>query len=151
MLWIIGAVLLSRLFFIFVDKTYDMIEAKTNAITPNDAVMNAAIEAAGEKAKQLGQELNCNVFPLVFLDTENNEVVTGFIKEPPRFVKLRLMDKYMTNQFSAGSDIVDGYLIKEHSDPRIYSEKSEHDAFYLGAVMAANDTVKMVVNQFKKK
>ena len=83
-------------------------------------------------------------------DTETNEDVVGFIKEPPRFVKLRVMDKGLTAPATAAAEIVDAYLIKEESDVRIYSETAD-DKFYLGATMEAYNMVSMAVNQFKKK
>jgi hypothetical protein len=53
--------------------------------------------------------------------------------------------------FSAAAEMLDSVLLKEHSDPRIYSERSEDDKIYLGAVMAAYDLVKFSVNTLKKK
>jgi len=47
--------------------------------------------------------------------------------------------------------MLDSVLIKEESDPRIYSERSEDDEIYLGAVMAALDLIKVGQNTLKKK
>jgi len=109
---------------------------------------NEEIEA---KALELGVKHNCKVFPLVFKDIEGGEDVIGFLKEPPRFVKMRVMDKGLTNPVSAASEVVDAYLIKEDSDSRIYSEAPENDVYFIGATMEAYGIVKMAINQFKKK
>ena len=45
------------------------------------------------KAEQLSKTLNCTVKPLVFVDAETKEEVVGFVKEPDRLLKLRMLDK----------------------------------------------------------
>ena len=61
------------------------------------------------------------------------------------------MDKGLTNPITAASEIVDAYLIKEESDPRIWDEKQVNDKYYIGAAYEAYNLVTMAVNQFKKK
>ena len=102
------------------------------------------------KAEELTQKNGVKVHPIQF-KTEDGEDVLGFIKEPPRFVKMRVMDKGLVSPVTAASEIVDAYLIKEESDSRIYDEKPENDKYYLGAVMEAYSLVTMAVNQLKKK
>ncbi len=109
---------------------------------------NEEIEA---KAVELGVKHGCKVFPIVFKDVNGGDDVVGYIQEPPRFVKMRVMDKGLTQPISAASEVVDAYLIKEASDPRIFSEAPENDVYYIGATMEAYSLVKMAVNQFKKK
>lgn len=102
------------------------------------------------KAQQLSEKHNCIVHPIVFNINEDEQIL-GFIKEPPRFVKLRVMDKGLTAPATAAAEVVDGFLIKEESDVRIYDEKPENDKYYLGATMEAYNMITMAVNQFKKK
>ena len=107
-------------------------------------------QQAEEKANALALHLNTKVHPLVFKD-ENDVFITGFIKEPSRQVKLAVLDKSVMGGFSAASEMLDAILLKEHSDPRLSSERPEDDKIYLGAVMAAYDLVKFSINTFKKK
>jgi hypothetical protein len=107
-------------------------------------------EEIQEKAGELGQRENCKVHPLIFMAEENDRVI-GFIKEPPRHVKLRVMDKGLTSPATAAAEVVDAYIIKDASDPRIWDENSENDKYYLGATMEAYNMINMAVNQFKKK
>ena len=104
------------------------------------------------KADELTQREGCKVHPLVFIasNDEQKEVI-GFIKEPPRFVRLRVMDKGLTSPISAASEVLDSYLLKDVSDVRIFDEKPENDAYYLGATMEAYNLINMSINQFKKK
>ena len=102
------------------------------------------------KADELSKIHNCKVHPLVFKASESDEVI-GFIKEPPRFVKLRVMDKGLTAPISASAELVDAYLIKEASDSRIYDENPDNDKYYMGAAMEAYNLITLSVNQFKKK
>ena len=45
------------------------------------------------KSQELSVKHSCNVFPIVFKDANGGDDVVGYIKEPPRFVKMRVMDK----------------------------------------------------------
>lgn len=106
-------------------------------------------EEIQSKADELTVKHGVKVHPLVF-KVKDEEQVVGFLKEPPRFVKMRVMDKGMTSPMSAASEIVDAYLIKEESDARIYSEASENDKYYLGAAYEAYQMVELAVNLVKK-
>ena len=103
------------------------------------------------KAESLSINHNCIVHPIVFQEPESDERIVGFLKEPPRHVKLRVLDKGMTSPMTASAEMIDAYLIREDSDARIWDEKPENDKYYLGATMVANDLIKMSINQFKKK
>ncbi len=100
-----------------------------------------------EKAQELSLKLNCTVLPIVFLDEETDEEIVGYIKEPSRVVKLRVMDKAMTSPVTAASELFESVFLADDSDKRIMSE----DKYYLGATMEAFKTVEMAVNTFKKK
>jgi len=111
----------------------------------------SAKEIAEEKAKQLSEQLGVKVHALVFKETEESPEVIGFIKEPSRSVKYAVLDKSVMGGFSAAAEMLDVILLKEHSDPRIYSERSEDDKINIGAAMAAYDLVKFSQNLAKKK
>lgn len=104
-------------------------------------------EWANERAQQLTEQLNVKVHPIVFKESEEAEPVIGFLKEPNRMVKLAVLDKTLMGSFSAAAEMLDVILIKDESDPRLYSEKPEHDKFYLGAVKAAQDLIQISIEQ----
>lgn len=106
-------------------------------------------EEIQDKANEIGTRIGANVIPMVF-EVEGEQII-GYLQEPPRFVKLKMLDKSISSPISAASDILDAYLIREESDPRIYSEKPENDKYYIGATFVANKSVQMAVDQFKKK
>jgi hypothetical protein len=103
------------------------------------------------RAAQLSEKFGVKVHPLVFKDPESENTIIGFMKEPSRQVKLAVLDKAVMGGFSAAAEMLETILIREESDPRIYSDKSEDDNIYLGAVMAAYNIVQFSVNQAKKK
>jgi hypothetical protein len=107
-------------------------------------------EQINEKAGELTTKVGCKVHPLIFM-AEGEDKVVGFIKEPPRHVKLRVMDKGLSQPATAASEVVEAFLIKEESDSRIWDEKPENDKYYLGATMEAYNMINMAINQFKKK
>ncbi len=117
-----------------------------------DEKMQQALKEAEEKALQLTETLKVKVHPMVFKDPDNDEIIVGFIKEPSRMQKIAVMDKMtMGGTYSAGSELLDIILIREESDSRIYSEKSEDDKIYLGAVSAAADTIRLLIDQSRAK
>ena len=61
------------------------------------------------------------------------------------------MDRAITKSVIACAEILEAYLIKEHSDSRIYDGVSENDRYYHGAVLEIYNMVKVSTNQFKKK
>lgn len=111
----------------------------------------SAVELANEKAKQLSEELKTTVHPIVFKDEESGADIIGFLKEPSRLQKLAVLDKSVMGSFSAAGELLEAILLKEHSDPRIYSERAEDDKIYMGAVMACYNLIKFSANLAKKK
>ena len=108
-------------------------------------------EQVQAKADELQIREGCQVHPLVFVDTDTDTQVIGFVKEPSRMVKLRVLDKGLISPVTAAAELLDAVLIKDVSDARIWDEKPENDKIYLGAVMACYETIQLSTNQFKKK
>lgn len=113
--------------------------------------MSTTNELAQAKAEELTLKLGIKVYPIVFRDEDTDEELVGYLKEPARIVKLRVLDKALSGFVSAANELLDIIIIKEESDPRMYSERPEDDKFVIGATMAANDLIKSSINQFKKK
>lgn len=107
-------------------------------------------EQIKEKSVELQKTYGCNIYPIVFMLNEADQVI-GFMKEPPRIVKLRVLDKSLTSPMTAASECLESVLIENESDPRILSEKAEHDKIYLGACVEATKIIEFCANQFKKK
>lgn len=116
-----------------------------------DEKLKQAQDLAAAKAIALSDELKVKVHPMVFFVEKDNEPVVGFFKEPNRMVKLAVMDKFTAGFYSACAQALDAVLIKEHSDPRISSERPEDDNYYMGAVMAVSELIQFAANQVDKK
>ena len=110
------------------------------------------VEQAEQRAKELTEEKGRTVFPLAFKETEDDDsdLIVGFLENPKRIVKRRAFDKANISQSAAGEELIAACLIKEESDPRITSEKEEHDHIVLGAEVAAMQCVRLALNQIKK-
>lgn len=107
--------------------------------------------AAQARALELSAQINIKVHALVFMAPDEEEPVVGFVKEPSRAVKMSVMDKSLVGMYSASGEMLDVILLKEFSDSRIYSERAEDDKYYLGAVMAVYELIKVSVNVADKK
>lgn len=91
------------------------------------------------------------VHSFIFVPKEGDYIV-GYIKEPERITKLRVIDMYHEGQTTgAGEAVLKTCLLTEESDKRILSEAIENDSAYIGAVMKCNEIVKFYVDQIKKK
>lgn len=105
-----------------------------------------------EKSKQLSLHYKARVIPIILRDEENEGAwIVGYMKEPNRITKLRMLDKSMQGMISAAAELFEVCILKEESDGRIYSDRPEHDKYYIGASLAANNFVQTSIDQFKKK
>lgn len=116
-------------------------------------VKKTILEQAEEKAEQLTIEYKekgvFKIHAVVFKSGE--EDIIGFIKEPSRMAKMAVLDKAMLGGYSAAEEILDSVLLKEHSDPRMFSESQEFDDIHMGLVMAVYNLIKFKTNTLKKK
>jgi hypothetical protein len=106
-----------------------------------------------EKAKQLTDKMGAKVHPILFYPSEEGvDPIKGYIKDPPRLAKIRILDKsYQVGEFSASAEMLDLCLIKEESDPRLYSEDQQYDHIYLGACYECQKLIRIATSQVKKK
>jgi hypothetical protein len=117
-----------------------------------------AVQAADEKAARISAARgNVKIIPLIFYregDTETQaDPVIGFLQDPPRLTKLRLMDEAQKRgEMEVAADLLNIALIKEESDYRLSSENQEFDDVFIGACLAASiGIVRFALNQHKKK
>lgn len=115
-----------------------------------DEVVKSTSEIMEAKALEIQERLGVyKVYPLLFI--EKGEEIKGYFKEPSRQAKIAIMDKSVMGGYSAVEEILPTVIIKEESDPRILSEKQEHDRIFMGALMAVYDKIKYSTNELKKK
>lgn len=108
-------------------------------------------EEIQSKATALEDKYKCKIHPMLFQSEEGGEQIIGFLREPARIVKMRVLDKTVTSPMTASSELLEACLCIEESDPRILSERPEHDKIYIGACMSASNIIKFSQDQFKKK
>lgn len=104
------------------------------------------------KADELTAKHGVKVTPILFFNKIETDPVKGYLKEPSRLAKVRILDR--SNQlgdFSAAAEMLDICLIKEDSDTRLYSESQEFDEIYLGALNECQKLIRISLNQIKKK
>lgn len=106
----------------------------------------AEVEA---KAEELSKRENTKVYPFLFMK-EDNTPVMGYIKEPNRFAKIRLLDKgEQIGNYTAAAEMLELCLLPE-SDPRIKSDLPENDHIFFGACLECQKIIRIAVNQIKK-
>jgi len=102
------------------------------------------------KAEELTLREGVKVYPMIFPQASGVDVV-GYLKEPSRMTKIRVMDKAMSMPITASYELFEACLLSADSDAIFTSERPEHDAFILGATMAAYNLVIIAVDSYKKK
>lgn len=113
--------------------------------------------AAEAKAAELTAKHGRRVIPIIFYregDAENMaDPVIGFLKEPERLTKQRIIDEgSRRGEMEVAGDLLGIALIKEESDYRLSSDNQEFDDVYFGACVAASQQIiRVAINQYKKK
>lgn len=109
-------------------------------------------EEVKKKAEDLSEKFGVKVHAMTFRGVDENDLVVGFVKEPPFLVKARAMDKtYGGMGFTAGIEIMEACLIKDETDPRILSILPVNDNFKMGAAKFCGDLVKLALDLTEKK
>jgi len=123
-----------------------MEDTKTIAPDPVEELRLANIKA-NAKVKELCERFNVKtIHALVFRVSKDEPICIGYMRDPHRAVKLRILDSSLQSAYTTCGNCLETYLIVEESDPRIL----EDDAFYLGAAKCLLDTVETAGNMFKK-
>lgn len=97
------------------------------------------------KAEELSKQLNVKVHAICFV--EDDEFITGFMREPDRMVKTKYLDKAVVSLASAAGELLEVCLLREHSDSRILT----NDNHYFGACAIVNTLVQASQNVISKK
>lgn len=105
------------------------------------------------KAEALSASRGKRVHAIIVSIPDSDDKIVGYLDEPSRQAKMASFDELATSGsvMSAGEMILKSSIIKEESDPRIYSDASENDAIYLGACLKCNSLAKAYAAEIKKK
>ena len=105
-----------------------------------------------DKAEELSKREGVKVTGILFYQGGNvHDPIKGYLKEPTRTAKLRIMDKSdQSGNYSAGAEMLEFCLLKADSDPRLSSEAPQYDDIFMGAVLAAQGLIQASINQVKK-
>lgn len=109
-------------------------------------------ETIKAKAKELSQREGVPVHPILFYHNGNeNDPVIGYIKEPTRLAKIRILDKgEQIGSNSAAAEMLEMCLIKDESDSRILNQSPQYDYLYIGASLECQKIITYSINQIKK-
>lgn len=103
-----------------------------------------------KKAEELSSALKFKVKPIV-VKTKSGERVVGYYRQPSRQAKMAAFDKVNMSMTSAGELLLEASLIKEESDPRLYSLDPEHDDIVIGASLAMFEELNVASADLPKK
>lgn len=113
--------------------------------------MDKEIINVDERVAELQKKHNCIIHPIVFQEDEESEQIIGYIKEPSRMLKARILDSAANGAVTSALQLFTSVLLKEDSDPRFSSDKAEDDDIVLGGALEAMNCIKIKTNQFVKK
>jgi hypothetical protein len=114
--------------------------------------------AATKRAEQLSEKNGNLVHVMIFVgenekgEKNEDDLIIGYLNEPPFLVKARAMDKSLVGMaFTASLEILDACLIKEESDPRLLNEKYGNGKYKLGAAEFCRTKILIATDQAEKK
>jgi hypothetical protein len=135
-------------------KTNTEAAADQSAAASLTTKLTAAEVAAYElRASELATELNhSKVHPVAFIHPTTLERSVCYLAEPNFSTKLAIMDKSLTvGIYQAGEELMRLSLIKEASDPCMYSEHPSSDDYRMGIIDFCLTMISRFQNQLKKK
>lgn len=107
------------------------------------------------KAEELSKaNSGAKVVPLYYLnplDPIKGVPVTGFLKEPNRMTKANLADEITKSKWRGYLMALQACLMKDVSDPRLYSDDKIYDAIAFAAGEEAGNFITIALSQIKKK
>lgn len=116
-----------------------------------------ALAGAEARAAELATKYGVKVYPILFYRESDMltqaDPIIGYLKEPPRLTKLRIIDEgSKRGEMEVAAELLEIALLKEESDFRISSPAQEYDEIYMGACLAASiQIIRVAINQIKKK
>jgi hypothetical protein len=122
--------------------------APENAAQSAEKKLQAEI---AEKAEALTKREGAKVHPILFFHKGNEaDPVIGYVREPNRLAKVRILDKGdQMGNYSSAVEMLEMCLLPE-SDSRILNPAPEYDELYLGAALACQRLITFSINQIKK-
>ena len=130
-------------------KNNQATEDKTSVALPSADLTSEEQQQYSEKADQLAKEGNYSkVHTVVFIHPETKERSVAYLSEPNFTTKLAIMDKsIMLGVYQAGEELMRMCILKEASDPIMYSEHPSSDEYRMGVI----DYCLTMINRFKNK
>lgn len=109
-----------------------------------------AAELTIQYAKENGGK---NILPIIVYDEDLDEYIAGYFTTPTREQKAQALGTLnrTASTESAGLQLMRWCLLEQHSDPRLYSTKEEHDALAFAAANRIILTIKIATEVSKKK
>jgi hypothetical protein len=92
-----------------------------------------------QKVEELKVLYKCEIIPLIV--SFENELIVGYVKEPNRYQKSLSIAKIPKSIYLGGIEILDNCLIKNESDPRLYSDDQQYDNIIFCAAFKVMDEV----------
>ncbi len=110
-----------------------------------------SIEQREEKVKELSVKHNCKVEDWTFENPKVGQVLC-FVIEPSIYLIYGAYDKMQISPSSAGEILMEGVVIKNESDPRIFdtSKRANHEIILRVNIMCQN-LVQIALEEVKKK
>jgi hypothetical protein len=111
-------------------------------------------EEYAAKAKELSESLKCGqVYPVVFVNPENNERAVCYLKEPNYMMKLVALDKANSlGLMIAAEELRVNCTIKEESNPLTFGDQPQCDPYKIGVCnYLVSNVVSSYIDQYKKK
>lgn len=103
-----------------------------------------------KKRAELEKQEGVTVHAFAFDVAEGDQCV-GYVKNPNVQFKMRAFDKMMVSTTEAGQMILENFLLKDQSDPRILLTDDKNQGIHISASLECVKTIEVLRNTLKKK
>jgi hypothetical protein len=106
---------------------------------------------AEAKRAQLEERLKSKVKVAILTAGADEEPCVVYFRAATTFTKMQCIDLTLQSYMKASATMFEATVIRESSDPRVFQQDNDNDAYYLGAIQYCGGLIRIAKNLLKKK
>ena len=106
---------------------------------------------AETKRQQLEERFKGKVKVAILTAGVEEEPCVVYFRAATTFTKMQCIDLTLQSYMKASATMFEATVIREASDPRVFEQDNDNDAYYLGALQYCGGLIRIAKNLLKKK
>lgn len=113
--------------------------------------MEQVFTDAEAKRAELEQKYKSKVNMAVLAVSADEEPCIAYFRSATTFTKMQCIDLSMQSPMKASATMFEATVIREATDPRVFRQDNDNDAYYLGALQYCGEVIEIAHAYLKKK